>query len=104
MQVLDPTPERPAEAALRSRHDSGDVGVGRRFPDRVQVRLNRLSVREADADGEVCLQKPGAGESTRLDCASGVGAATFVTGGFGFVAASRVLARLAKRAVESGDR
>ncbi|MBE0489628.1 MAG: tRNA cyclic N6-threonylcarbamoyladenosine(37) synthase TcdA [Halomonas sp.] len=50
------------------------------------------------ADGEVCLQKPGSGESTRLDCASGFGAATFVTGSFGFVAASRVLARLAKRA------
>lgn len=46
-------------------------------------------------DGEVCLQKPAAGEATRLDCASGFGAATFVTGTFGFVAASRVLARLA---------
>lgn len=49
-------------------------------------------------DGEVCLQKPGAGESTRLDCASGFGAATFVTGSFGFTAASRVLTRLAKQA------
>ncbi|MBW6390267.1 tRNA cyclic N6-threonylcarbamoyladenosine(37) synthase TcdA [Billgrantia antri] len=55
------------------------------------------------ADGEVCLQKPGSGESTRLDCASGVGAATFVTGGFGFVAASRVLTRLAKRAARDGS-
>ena len=51
-----------------------------------------------DSDGEVCLQKPGSGESTRLDCASGFGAATFLTGSFGFTAASRVLARLAKRA------
>ncbi|WP_280563866.1 tRNA cyclic N6-threonylcarbamoyladenosine(37) synthase TcdA [Chromohalobacter sp. 48-RD10] len=51
-----------------------------------------------DADGEVCQQKPGNGESTRLDCASGVGAATFVTGTFGFVAASRTLARLAAKA------
>ncbi|QFU03014.1 tRNA threonylcarbamoyladenosine dehydratase [Halomonas sp. THAF5a] len=50
------------------------------------------------SDGEVCLQKPGAGEATRLDCASGFGAATFVTGSFGFTAASRVLARLAKQA------
>ncbi|WP_136066521.1 tRNA cyclic N6-threonylcarbamoyladenosine(37) synthase TcdA [Modicisalibacter radicis] len=49
-------------------------------------------------DGEVCLQKPGLGEATRLDCASGFGAATFVTGSFGFVAASRTLARLAERA------
>ncbi|WP_445158500.1 tRNA cyclic N6-threonylcarbamoyladenosine(37) synthase TcdA [Halomonas sp. E14] len=54
------------------------------------------------ADGEVCLQKPAGGESTRLDCASGFGAATFVTGSFGFVAASRVLARLARQA-ESVD-
>ncbi|MBZ5876790.1 tRNA cyclic N6-threonylcarbamoyladenosine(37) synthase TcdA [Chromohalobacter israelensis] len=51
-----------------------------------------------DADGEVCRQKPGDGEATRLDCASGFGAATFVTGSFGFVAASRTLARLAARA------
>ncbi|MCG7601183.1 tRNA cyclic N6-threonylcarbamoyladenosine(37) synthase TcdA [Halomonas sp. McH1-25] len=50
------------------------------------------------SDGEVCLQKPGQGEATRLDCASGFGAATFVTGSFGFVAASRVLARLAREA------
>ncbi|MBZ9559526.1 MULTISPECIES: tRNA cyclic N6-threonylcarbamoyladenosine(37) synthase TcdA [unclassified Modicisalibacter] len=49
------------------------------------------------SDGEVCLQKPGSGEATRLDCASGFGAATFVTGSFGFVAASRTLARLAAR-------
>lgn len=55
------------------------------------------------ADGEVCLQKPGGGESTRLDCASGFGAATFVTGSFGFVAASRVLARLAKKAATATE-
>ena len=49
-------------------------------------------------DGEVCLQKPGSGDATRLDCASGFGAATFLTGTFGFVAASKVLERLAKKA------
>ncbi|MBB3191441.1 tRNA cyclic N6-threonylcarbamoyladenosine(37) synthase TcdA [Halomonas cerina] len=53
------------------------------------------------ADGEVCYQKPGTGEATRLDCAEGFGAATFVTGSFGFVAASRVLTRLARRATEA---
>lgn len=47
-------------------------------------------------DGEVCHSKPAPGQSTRLDCATGFGAATFVTGTFGFVAASRVLARLAR--------
>ncbi|MGM0536292.1 MAG: tRNA cyclic N6-threonylcarbamoyladenosine(37) synthase TcdA [Pseudomonadota bacterium] len=50
------------------------------------------------SDGEVCFQKPADGEATRLDCASGFGAATFVTGSFGFTAAARVLARLAKAA------
>ena len=49
-------------------------------------------------DGEVCQQKPASGESARLDCESGFGAATFVTGTFGFVAASQVLSRLAKKA------
>ncbi|MFG6668482.1 tRNA cyclic N6-threonylcarbamoyladenosine(37) synthase TcdA [Halomonas sp. HNIBRBA4712] len=53
------------------------------------------------ADGEVCLQKPGRGDATRLDCASGFGAATFVTGTFGFVAASKVLERLARNAAQS---
>jgi len=53
------------------------------------------------SNGEVCFQKPGAGEATRLDCASGFGAATFVTGSFGFTAASRVLARLAKQAQDA---
>jgi len=50
------------------------------------------------ADGEVCTQKPASPDATRLDCASGFGAATFVTGTFGFVAASRVLARRARQA------
>ncbi|SEL60007.1 tRNA cyclic N6-threonylcarbamoyladenosine(37) synthase TcdA [Halomonas daqiaonensis] len=49
------------------------------------------------SDGEVCFQRPAEGEATRLDCASGFGAATFVTGSFGFAAAARVLARLAKQ-------
>jgi len=37
----------------------------------------------------------------RMDCASGFGAVTMVTGTFGFVAASRVLARLALQAQET---
>ena len=53
------------------------------------------------ADGEVCHTKPADGESTRLDCASGFGAATFVTGAFGFAAAGRVMARLARQATRN---
>ncbi|WP_419811007.1 tRNA cyclic N6-threonylcarbamoyladenosine(37) synthase TcdA [Bacterioplanoides sp.] len=49
-------------------------------------------------DGSVCQTKSFAGDSTRLDCSSGFGAATMVTGTFGFVAASRVVERIAKNA------
>jgi tRNA A37 threonylcarbamoyladenosine dehydratase len=42
------------------------------------------------ADG-TCGIEPEEGGSLRMDCASGVGAATFVTGTFGFVAASEVV-------------
>lgn len=40
-------------------------------------------------EGGVCREKP-EGDSVRLDCAGGYGAATFVTGAFGFVAAAAV--------------
>lgn len=39
--------------------------------------------------------EPGAENGLRLDCASGYGAATFVTGAFGFVAAAEVVRRIA---------
>ena len=49
-------------------------------------------------DGEVC-ETPQAGDtSMRLDCASGFGAATFVTGTFGFVAAGVALNQLLAKA------
>ncbi len=48
------------------------------------------------ADG-TCAAEPEAGaeEGLRLDCAQGFGAATFVTGTFGFVAAAEVIRRIA---------
>ncbi|KAA0020474.1 tRNA cyclic N6-threonylcarbamoyladenosine(37) synthase TcdA [Salinicola corii] len=54
-------------------------------------------------DGEVCLQKPAPGQATRLDCAAGFGAVSVVTGTFGFVAAGRVLTRLAAKAARSDE-
>ncbi|MFT4640865.1 MAG: tRNA A37 threonylcarbamoyladenosine dehydratase [Verrucomicrobiales bacterium] len=45
------------------------------------------------ADGRVC-QKPEPGSSLRLDCASGFGTASFVTGALGFAAASIVVKSL----------
>jgi tRNA A37 threonylcarbamoyladenosine dehydratase len=48
------------------------------------------------SDGSVCGTRESAdGESLRLNCESGFGSATFVTGVFGFAAAARVVARLA---------
>jgi tRNA A37 threonylcarbamoyladenosine dehydratase len=51
------------------------------------------------ADGSVCAQKE-EGSSLALDCASGFGAATFVTGVFGFAAAGEVVRRIALEARE----
>ncbi|TAK94149.1 MAG: tRNA threonylcarbamoyladenosine dehydratase [Verrucomicrobia bacterium] len=42
------------------------------------------------SDGTVC-EKPEAGSKLRLDCRSGYGTATFVTGAFGFAAAAEVV-------------
>lgn len=49
------------------------------------------------ADGSVACQKPEPGEALKLDCASGFGSVTFVTGTFAFVAAQRAVERLLKR-------
>lgn len=45
------------------------------------------------ADGSVSPNKPKV-EVTKLDCATGFGAATFVTGTFGFIAAQKAIAKL----------
>lgn len=49
-------------------------------------------------DGGVCAQRDTGtdGESLRLNCDSGFGTATFVTGTFGFVAAGQVVQRIAE--------
>jgi tRNA A37 threonylcarbamoyladenosine dehydratase len=49
------------------------------------------------SDGSVCRTKPGE-SGARLDCASGFGSATMVTGSFAFIAASRVVKRIAEAA------
>lgn len=50
------------------------------------------------ADGSVCANKSGADGNMRMDCASGFGAITTVTGTFGFVAVSKILKKLAAKA------
>lgn len=44
-------------------------------------------------DGKVCEQ-PEPGSNLRMDCASGFGAACFVTGAFGFIAAGEIVRRI----------
>ncbi|GLS27789.1 tRNA cyclic N6-threonylcarbamoyladenosine(37) synthase TcdA [Marinibactrum halimedae] len=54
-----------------------------------------------DGDGEICYSASGMSDGVKLDCAGGFGAATMITGTFGFVAASRVIDRfLIKQARE----
>ena len=55
--------------------------------------------------GEVCTVRPeaGDGESMRLNCDSGFGSATFVTGTFGFAAAAHAV-QLATRACGGAER
>lgn len=48
-------------------------------------------VRYPWSDGRVCETKELAGDSLKLDCNSGYGSATFVTGAFGFAAAAEVV-------------
>jgi len=47
------------------------------------------------ANGTCSLEPEPGGESLQLDCASGFGTATFVTGAFGFAAAGEVVRRIA---------
>jgi tRNA threonylcarbamoyladenosine dehydratase len=46
------------------------------------------------ADGSVCASKEFAGQSGRLDCATGFGAATVVTASFAFVAVAKIIEKI----------
>ncbi len=54
-------------------------------------------------DGSVCAAKPGAGNSTRLDCASGFGASMMVTASFGMTAAAQSVNRFLSRKQPNKD-
>jgi len=47
------------------------------------------------ADGTVCETRDASADPLKLDCRNGLGSATFVTGTFGFVAAARIVQRIA---------
>lgn len=48
-------------------------------------------------DGSICAQKQAMQDGVRLDCTGGFGSATMVTGTFGFLAASRAVARYLRK-------
>lgn len=62
----------------------------------IQVVYSTEQLHYPQADGSMCHAKAFTDDSgTRLDCAGGFGAATMVTGTFGFVAAARVVQKIA---------
>ncbi len=72
----------------------------------VQAVYSRENVRYPQADGSVCGTRPEQGDSLKLDCGGGLGAATHVTAAFAFAAVSRALARLLappRQAEKSGN-
>ncbi len=79
---------------LRTRH-----GFPRgKKPFGVECVLSREAVVYPRKDGLVCAV-PGAEKDLRIDCDTGFGTASFVTGTFGFVAASRIVQGI----VEGGE-
>jgi tRNA A37 threonylcarbamoyladenosine dehydratase len=62
----------------------------------VQAVYSRENVRYPQADGSVCGTRPEQGETLKLDCGGGLGAATHVTAAFAFAAVSRIIERLLK--------
>jgi tRNA A37 threonylcarbamoyladenosine dehydratase len=60
----------------------------------VQAVYSRENVRYPKADGSVYGTRPAAGDSLKLDCGGGLGAATHVTAAFAFAAVSWALTKL----------
>lgn len=103
IQVTDlaKTIQDPLLAKVRNilrREYNFSKNVQRRF--QVEAVFSTEQLVYPQADGSVCNTKASADGSMRMDCASGFGAVTMVTGTFGFMAASRVLSKLALLANE----
>jgi tRNA A37 threonylcarbamoyladenosine dehydratase len=101
VQVADlaKTYQDPLLAKVRNllrREYNFSKNVARRFG--IEAVFSTEQLVYPQADGSVCNTKATAEGSMRMDCASGFGAVTVVTGTFGFVAVSRVLTKLATKA------
>ncbi|MBK8093026.1 MAG: tRNA threonylcarbamoyladenosine dehydratase [Verrucomicrobiaceae bacterium] len=80
---------------LRSDHGFPKSPEGRSMEFGVPCVFSTEKAQYPQADGTCKLTpEPGAEAGLRLDCAAGFGAATFVTGTFGFVLAGEVVRRL----------
>ncbi len=84
-----------SEVRKRLRRDHGFPRNDRQFG--VECVCSAETPRFPAPDGTVCEQRPDSepGESLRLNCDSGFGSASFVTGAFGFAAAARAVSRIA---------
>jgi tRNA threonylcarbamoyladenosine dehydratase len=101
----DPTAIEVADLAFSSRdrllHEvrrklRRDYGFPRgERPFGVECVLSREQAVYPTKDGSVCAERP-ASPDLRLDCNSGLGTASFVTGAFGLVAASLVVRQIAE--------
>lgn len=101
VQVTDlaKTYQDPLLAKVRNllrREYNFSKNVARRFG--IEAVFSTEQLVYPQADGSVCNTKATADGNMRMDCASGFGAVTVVTGTFGFVAVSRVLSKLAAKA------
>lgn len=106
----DPTAIQTADLAFSS-HDAllqevrrglrKDYGFPRgQEPFGVECVFSREAPVFPAGDGSVCGERPAAPD-LRLDCGSGFGTASFVTGAFGLVAASRVVRHLAETSLQT---
>ena len=101
IQVADlaKTYQDPLAAKVRNelrRHYNFTKNPKRRF--QIECVFSTEQLVYPQADGSVCQQKASADGPMKMDCSSGFGAATVVTATFGFVAASRVIAKLCEKA------
>lgn len=73
------------------RHHNFERNKKRKF--RVDAIYSSEHMLYPQSDGSVCANKKDLKEGTKLDCASGFGSATMITGSFGFLAASQAIKR-----------
>lgn len=62
---------------------------------RIDCVFSTEQLRYQQSDGSVCQQRPSDSGPVKLDCASGFGSVTHLTGAFAFIAVSQILKKLA---------